>query len=313
VEAAAQRGDEVTILNRGVSGPPPEGVLSLVADRRDTRQFAAVLSDQESDAVIDTWAGAPAVVQESARLLVDRVGFYGYVSSRSVYAWPIPVGADESAPLVDGNPGSDDESDYARAKRGSEVAVLEAFPGLALLARAGLILGPHEDVGRLPWWLTRIAEGGRVLAPGPRERKLQYIDARDLAQWMLSCAEQRVVGAFNVVSEPGHTTMQELLEACVEVTGSDAELVWTSPEDIDAAGVAPWTQLPIWAPPTGELVGLHDCDVSAALHAGLRCRPVQETVADTWAWMQSGEATIRPRRYVSGLGLDRDLEQRILR
>ncbi|MGH3447998.1 MAG: hypothetical protein ACRDP4_10290 [Nocardioidaceae bacterium] len=77
-----------------------------------------------------------------------------------------------------------------------------------------------------------------------------------------------MTGAFNAVSRPGHATMQGLLASCVEVTGSDAELVWTSPETIEAAGVAAWTQLPIWVPPTGELAGLHDSDVSAAAAAG---------------------------------------------
>lgn len=312
IEAALQRGDEVTVLNRGVSGRTPDGVTALCADRHDVGQFADALGDRSWDAVIDTWAGAPRVVRDSARLLADRVAYYGYVSSRSVYAWPIPMGADESAPLVDGDPGSNDDTDYAAAKRGGELAVLEAFAGRSLLARAGLILGPYENVGRLPWWLTRIAEGGRVLAPGPRERKLQYIDARDLAAWMLHCADDRVAGAFNAVSEPGHTTMEALLTACVDVTGSDAELVWTSPEAIEAAGVAAWTQLPIWVPPAGELAGLHDGVVSAAFGTGLRCRPVEETVADTWTWMQSGAARMRPRRYVPTIGLDRELEKRIL-
>jgi nucleoside-diphosphate-sugar epimerase len=312
VEAALERGDEVTLLNRGVSGPTPDGVTALRADRRDADQLASALSGKEWDAVIDTWAGAPRVVQDSVRLLAQRVAHYGYVSSRSVYAWPIPVGADESAPLVDGDPTSDDNSDYAAAKRGGELAVVQAFPGRCLLARAGLILGPYEDVGRLPWWLGRIEDGGRVLAPGPRDRKLQYIDARDLAAWMLTCAERGDAGAFNAVSEPGHATMEELLTTCVDVTGSDAELIWTPPEVLEAAGVYGWTQLPIWVPPTGELAALHDCDVTAALLAGLRCRPVRETVADTWAWMRSGEASVRPRRYVPTIGLDRELERQIL-
>jgi nucleoside-diphosphate-sugar epimerase len=115
---------------------------------------------------------------------------------------------------------------------------------------------------------------------------LQFIDGRDLAEWMLSTAEKQVGGVFNTVSKPGHATMGQLLDACRVITGSDAELVWTPPETIARAGIAPWTELPIWVPPYGDLVGLHAGDVSAALRQGLRCRPIVDTVADTWAWLQ---------------------------
>ena len=190
VGEALRRGDEVTTVNRGVSGEPPAGARRIQADRRDSRALEAALGADEWDAVIDTWAMEPVVVRESARLLAGRAGHYGYVSSRSVYCWPLPVGRDESAPVVNGDPESTGHADYAAAKRGGELAVLERFDGRALLARAGLILGPYEDVGRLPWWLGRISRGGRVLAPGPADRGLQYVDARDLARWMLDAAER---------------------------------------------------------------------------------------------------------------------------
>jgi len=142
---------------------------------------------------------------------------------------------------------------------------------------SGSRLGPYEIVGRLPWWLNRIAAGGRVPSPGPRVRPLQYIDARDLAEWLLAASGAGTTGAFNTVSPPGHTTIGDLLAQCVEVTASSAELVWIDPDVIEAAGVSGWTDLPIWVPPTGELAGLHDCDVSAAHAAGLRCRPTNRT------------------------------------
>lgn len=313
VEAALQRGHDVTALTRGVSGSPPGDVTALSADRRDRAQMTAALGEREWDAVLDTWSGEPRTVAESARLLAGRVGHYGYVSSRSVYRWPIPIGADESAPVVDADPGSEDADDYAAAKRGAELAVTDAFPARFLLARAGLILGPHEDVGRLPWWLGRISRGGRIVAPGPRDRALQYVDARDLAAFMLHAAAQRTSGAFDVVSETGHTTIGELLECCVRVTGSDAELVWVSPERIAEAGLSGWTDLPIWVPPDGELAGLHAADVSAALAAGLTCRPVEETVADTWAWLRTDPAAgTAPGGRAGALGIDEKTERRLL-
>lgn len=168
VETALARGDFVTTLNRGKSRSPAPGVEALVADRTDLGAMESALAGREWDAVIDTWAWAPRIVHDTARLLADRAGHYGYVSSNGVYRWPWPPGFDERTPLVDGDPDSEDDADYAAAKRGGELAVLDAFPQRALLARAGMILGPYEDVGRIPWWLRRLERGGRVLAPAPR-------------------------------------------------------------------------------------------------------------------------------------------------
>jgi 2'-hydroxyisoflavone reductase len=305
------RGDSVTTVTRGVSGPPAAGARAVYADRTDAGALTVALDGESWDAVIDTWSAAPRVVLDSAQLLAGRVGHYGYVSSRSVYAWPIPVGLDESAPVVDADPGSGDGSDYARAKRGAELAVVDAFGDHALVARAGLILGPYEVAGRLPWWLERISRGGRVVAPGRHERPLQYIDARDLADWMLDAAERGLGGTYNAVSRPGHTRMGDLLNTCNDVAGGRADLVWLTPEAIEAAGVSGWTQLPIWAPPTGDLAGLHAGDVTAAFSEGLRCRPMADTVSDTWRWLQSEGYPAAP----SGrgeLGLDADAERRLL-
>lgn len=312
VESALARGDDVTTLTRGESGPPARGASARCADRTVPGAVAAALGNDEWDAVVDTWSLAPRRVLESARLLAGRAGHYTYISSRSVYVWPIRVAADEAAPVVAGDPASEEASDYAAAKRGGELAALEGFDGPVLLARAGLVLGPYERVGRLPFWLNRIHAGGRVPCPGPPDRPLQYIDARDLAQWVLDAGGRAVSGAFNTVSRPGHATMGGLLELCRTVTGSDAELVWVSPEGVAAAGVAPWTELPIWLPPTGEYAGLHDGDVSAAHSAGLTCRPVAETVADTWAWLQAEglPAPAHPER--APVGMDAAAEARLL-
>ncbi|MFJ9692051.1 NAD-dependent epimerase/dehydratase family protein [Kitasatospora sp. NPDC101183] len=310
-EEALARGWEVTALNRGTR-PAPEGVRALTGDRTAEGGLAA-LAAGEWDAVVDTWSWAPAAVRDSARLLEGRVGHYAYVSSRSVYDLPQRgAGADETAPVVDSSPDLTGEAPYAEAKRGAELALEERFGGRALLVRAGLILGPYEDIGRLPWWLNRIARGGPVLAPGPREQALQYIDVRDLAAWTLDATAARLGGAYNAVGPSGHTTMGGLLEACVRATGSGAELRWTAPERILAAGVEPWTELPIWLAP-GELYDfLHTGSVAKAQAAGLRCRPVAETVEDTWAWLRSigGEAPQRADR--PGVGLDPEREARLL-
>ncbi|HEX3925806.1 MAG TPA: NAD-dependent epimerase/dehydratase family protein [Streptosporangiaceae bacterium] len=309
VETALARGDDVTTLNRGMTGHQPPGAQARHADRTDPAALRAALGDDTWDAVVDTWSREPRVVADAAGLLAGRAGHYGYVSSLSVYSEPLAPGADESAPVVDADPASADRDDYAAAKRGGELAAIEAFGDRALLARAGLIIGPYEGVGRMPWWLGRMARGGDVLAPGPQDQPVQVIDCRDLAAWLLSAADQGVGGAFNTVCRRGHVTMGSLLEACRDVTGSGARLVWVEPEVIVAAGIEPWIQLPIWLPPTSEYAGLHDSDVSAAYAAGLACRPVEETIAATWRWLQD-EGFPPPGRIEHGL--DPGVERQVL-
>ncbi|MEU6890618.1 NAD-dependent epimerase/dehydratase family protein [Streptomyces sp. NPDC046557] len=304
-EEAVDLGWDVTVFHRGHHAPPP-GTSALHGDRTGPDGLAA-LAEGEWDLVVDTWGAAPTAVRDSARLLAGRAGRYAYVSSRSVYSYPAPVGLAEEGPLVEGSPDASATA-YAEDKRGGELAALDAFGERALLVRAGLILGPYENVGRLPWWLGRAARGGPMIAPGPRDLPLQYIDVRDLARWTLRAALAGHGGAFNLVSPSGHATMGGLLEACVSVTGGGAELRWTDPAVIEAAGVEPWTELPVWLPP-GEL---HDfmcrADVTKALAAGLECRPVEETVADTWAWLRSlgGVAPQRPDRPMKGVSPERE-------
>ncbi len=299
VEAALARGHEVVTVNRGLTGRDVPGVDARRGDRLDPASMAAALGDDRFDVVLDTWSGAPVAVRDSARLA--RTDYYAYVSSRSVYTWPPAPGLDETAPVVDAAPGAP-ATDYPADKRGGELAVQQEVDGAWACLRAGLVLGPYEQVGRLPFWLERIAAGGRVPAPGPHDRPLQYVDGRDLAGWVL---DHRPTGVLNTVSRPGHTTMGELLEACVRVTRSGAELVWLDPSVVEAAEVAPWTELPIWMPPSGDHAAMHDCDVSAAHDAGLSCRPVAETVADTWAWLQREGVPEQPAdRPRTGLGAE---------
>jgi nucleoside-diphosphate-sugar epimerase len=312
LEEAVARGWPVTVFNRGTHRPP-DGVTALRGDRLAEGGLAA-LGEGEWDVVVDTWSWAPSAVRDAAHALVGRVDRYVYVSSRSVYAQPPPPGSAgaEEAPLVEASP-DDGEGDYARTKAGGELAALAEFGERALLVRAGLILGPYENIGRLPWWLNRIARGGPVLAPGPADAGLQYIDVRDLAAWSLDTAERQVGGAYDLIGPPGLTTMRELLETCARVTGSGAELRWTDPEPILAAGVQPWTDLPIWVPPGEDYEFLHRADVSRALASGLRCRPVADTVADTWTWLrglggQAPQRADRPR-----VGLDPEVEAALLK
>lgn len=301
---------EVTTLNRGTTAAP-EGVTALQGDRNEVDGLAA-LGVGEWDVVVDTWSWAPVAVRRSATLLRDRTEHYVYVSSRSVYADPVAAGADESAPLVIADPDDEHFDDYARAKAGAELAVIEEFGVRAILARPGLVIGPRENIGRLPWWLNRIAAGGPVLAPGTPDAGIQYVDARDLAVFSLTVAKRGQGGPFNVVSPVGQATMGDLLDACVQVTGSAAELRWTDAETILAAGVQPWMDLPIWLPAGEDHQTMHQGNVSKAVAAGLRIRPLQETVADTWHWLQSIGGAAPQRADRPKVGLDPAVEAKLL-
>lgn len=283
VAEALARGWPTTVVNRGVTGPVPPGAEHLRGDRTVPDGLTA-LAGREWDVVVDTWVGAASAVADSARLLAGSIGHCVYVSSRSAYLPPWRLGMTEDDPVRP--PSFDVDADEGTRKATGELAARQAFgDDRVLVARTGLVLGPHEDVGRLPWWLYRTALGGGVVAPGPPGLGLQYVDVRDLAAWLLAASDRRLAGTFNALSRPGHTTMGELLAVCGEVTGSGARVHWVSPDAVLAAGVAPWSGLPIWVPEGHPVRPLHETNADRAAAEGLRCRPVGDTVSDTWRWL----------------------------
>jgi len=305
VDEALARGSEVTVLNRGTRAPRTD-VTTLRGDRTAPGGLDALDAPGlgEWDLVVDTWSWGPRAVTDAAAHLSARAGHYVYVSSRSVYADPPPL-ADESAAVVDGSVDDADHDDYARAKRGGELGALAGFGDRALLLRPGLILGPRENIGRLPWWLGRIARGGEVVAPGPADAGIQYVDARDLAAFAL---DSGATGAVDLVTRPDAVTMRDLLETAVEVVGSDATLRWFTPERLLAADVGQWVELPVWIAPGPDYEGMHRAGVARAFDLGFAPRPLRDTIADTWDWLRSigGTAPQRPDRPVVGLPAEKE-------
>jgi 2'-hydroxyisoflavone reductase len=311
VSEGLRRGWAVTTFNRGQTGTADPAARSLVGDRLDPATLEQ-LADRHWDVVVDTWSGAPRAVRDSARALRHCVGHYAYVSSESVYEPPPPRGALESSPTVQASPDGVDGA-YPELKRGAELALERDMPERSLFVRAGLILGPRENVGRLTWWLARMARGGQVLCPGPSDLPLQCVDARDLARFVIIAADAGATGPFNVACRRGEVTMGTLLEACHAVAGADdATLTWVNREAIEAASIEPWEELPIWIPADHEYTGMHDANVERAHEAGLACRPIKTTVADTWTWMSTLADPVPVRADLPTPGLDADRESAAL-
>jgi 2'-hydroxyisoflavone reductase len=321
VDEAIGRGYDVTTFSRGLSGQPRPGAEALRGDRtsfEDLLQLAA----RDWDGVIDTSTIAPVHVAASAQLLAGRVAHYTYVSTISVYRDFPHQPVTEESPVLDcpaDAPGTMETLGYGELKAGCERAVQEAMPGRSLIARPGLIIGPHENVGRLPWWLTRIARGGPVLAPGSPGDELRTTDARDLAAWLIGSTRRGIPGVVNVPG-PAGTTFGDLLAACAGATaaqrGDALELRWVPSPVLLEAGVEPWTELPMWAPDIPELAAVWQVTGDRALRTGIRYRPLTDTVSDTWHWlMQEAAGSGRPVGDLARrpeIGLDPDREQEIL-
>jgi nucleoside-diphosphate-sugar epimerase len=281
-DEALRRGHELTLFTRGRHGADlyPEAT-HLTGDRAGD---LSALAGGEWDVVVDTSGRRAADVAASAELLADRAGHYVFVSSINAHPdWPEhPV--DETSPTW-----QTDDDDYGAQKAAAERAAEAAMPGRTAAIRAGLIVGPHDNVFRLPWWVQRIGQGGDVLAPGDPDRPLQLIDARDLAAWMLDLGEQGTGGAFCATGPQGMTTMRGLLEAAVEATGNGARLVWAPDDLLKESGLEPWVQIPLWIA-EDDAPGTWRVGTARAEAAGLRARPAEDTVADVWAWLRDGGA-----------------------
>ncbi len=308
VEAALDRGHEVTLFNRGRTDPSLFPGVEAIRGDREAGDLAA-LSGRRWDAVVDTSGRVPRWVGDAARLLVGAVEHYTFVSSISVYADTSRPGTDESAPvhtLADETVEAISSPEvYGALQVLCERAAETALPGRVLSVRAGLVVGPYDPTGRFTYWVHRIARGGEVLAPEPRAQPVQFIHGRDLADWMLDMAERRAAGVFNATGPARPLTMEGLLESIQAAAGSDATLRWTDERFLLEHGVEEWSDLPLWLAPgtNAESASFMAVDIRKALGAGLRFRPLAETIRETLH-----EAETTPEA-----GLDPGRERELLR
>ncbi|MEJ6004958.1 NAD-dependent epimerase/dehydratase family protein [Paucibacter sp. AS339] len=315
-EAALAAGHELTLFNRGLHGASLfPGVEQLKGDRT---QDLALLRGRRWDAVFDASCYLPSAARRSAELLRDSTEHYGLITTISVFP-EINAATDEDSPKAQLTAQQLEEAEQLSLSGGSrsgggygaaygglkalcEQEVQAAFGERALIVRPGFIVGPYDYSPRLPYWLRRMAEGGRVLAPGRPERSVRLIDARDIGDFCLAMAQSRRGGVFNT-SGPDGQTMGELLLACQQASASQSQLVWRSDADLLAAGVQPFQDLPYWLPEADN--AMMDIRSRKAEAAGLPYRPLLQTLTDTAQWLAAQPAT-------APQGLTRERERELL-
>ncbi|MFC4585349.1 NAD-dependent epimerase/dehydratase family protein [Sphaerisporangium corydalis] len=307
-EEALRRGHRVTTFNRGASGADVPGVTAVRGDRTSAEDLEVLAAQGDWDVAIDTSGMTPTLVQDSTRILHGSATRYVFVSTVNVYeGWPTLPLTDDS-PVREYTPvgpaGESDAEEYGRLKAGCEQAVSNCYGDRAALLRPGVILGPNEYVGRVPWWLNRVLAGGRVLAPGRPDWPIQPVDARDVAAFALDVADQGLAGSYNVTAPIGHSTFGQFLHTCIKVTHSSAELIWVEDAFLREHGVPEWVGLPLWR----DYEGTWNVHATRAKAAGLRCRPLEETIADTWQWLRGGAAVSSERAAELGISREREVE-----
>ncbi|GAA1042233.1 NAD-dependent epimerase/dehydratase family protein [Streptomyces murinus] len=317
-ESALLRGWDVTTFNRGRSGRDVPGIVPVHGDRTVRDDLQKLAQQGPWDAVIDTSSSelAPRDVLLATTTLQNRVRRWVHISTVSVYdGWPrepltedspllqCPADADESFGHT-GECGS--PTKYGFQKAGGERAVAEVFGDEGVFLRPGVILGPGEYVGRLPWWLERAKRGGRIVAPAPGEQRIQPVDVRDVAVFALHLAAGSGRGGFNV-THPEGISFRDFLAECLQVTGGEGVPVWVDPTVLARHDVKQWTELPLWR----THAGVWAVSAERAVEAGLRCRPIADTIRDTWQWWaQDGRPVDHPRWAEHGIAAEK--EARIL-
>jgi 2'-hydroxyisoflavone reductase len=287
-QEAMRLGWKVTHFNRGKRSPGGvENVETLIGDRNG--QLDA-LRGRKWDVVIDDTGQIPKYVKMSAELLAPNVGYCLYISSISAYA-SFAKPNDENSPtgkLSDPNIDKTTDETYGPMKALCEQYSAEAFKGRASIVRPGYIVGPLDNSDRFTYWPVRASKGGEMMAPGTPKDPIQIIDVRDLAAWMMKLAQERTTGYFNAISPPRMFAMGDIITASLHASPNAGTKVTWVPEDFMAKQWKPEElDLPPWSPMGGDTAGASLTSTARAQKAGLKIRPMQETVNDTLKWFQS--------------------------
>src|SRR5438093_153235 len=306
VEGALAHHDEVTLFNRGQ--PPLAFSAALEHIRGDRDGGLAGLKGRTWDAVVDTSGYVPRLVGDAARLRADAVGQYTFISSISVYKdFRVAPIHEEAAvgtlddPTIEAVTGETSGPLQALCEHAAE----QAMPGRVRCVRPGLIVGPYDRTDRFTSWPVRVARGGEVLAPPPPAAPVQFVDVRDLAQWVRQMAAQQHTGVYHATGPAERWTFGPFLEACTRTVGSEATFTWASAPCLAEQQVMPWSHLPLWVPEAKW--GMLQADITKAQAQGLTFRPLSETISDTLRWTHS-----RPGDYAWQAGLSSVREAEVL-
>jgi 2'-hydroxyisoflavone reductase len=312
VRYALSRGHTVTVFNRGRRTQDfPDAVEELVGDRNASDLKS--LEGRSWDVCIDNPTTLPFWVRDAARMLKGKVGHYLFISTLSAYASNERPGEDEAAPTA-AYTGADAFAErgpvspglYGPLKAASEAEARAQFgAGATTIVRPGLIVGPGDETDRFTYWPVRLARAGEVLAPGDGSDPIQYVDARDLAEWTIRLVEQRTAGTFNAIGPAGALTMRETLAGVAKGVGAAPKYTWVPTSWLDEKNVNGWSDLPLWLPGQGRTAGFHRRTNAAAVKAGLTFRPLPVTAKDTLAWW-NGLPAERRAKPKTGLTAERE-------
>ncbi len=307
VESALNRNHEVTLFNRGQSNSDLYPDIEQIHGDRDGELDK--LNGHTWDAVIDTCGYYPRIVSASAKFLSDKVKHYIFISSISVYADLSKPGVNENSPvgtMDDATIEEITEDSYGPLKALCEQVVEKQFPDTNLVIRPGLIVGPHDLSDRFSYWIHRINKGGKVLAPEPKDYNVQYIDVRDLSDWIIRMIENKLIGTFNGIGPNHKLTMLDFLNKCREILNSETEFVWVNQQFLEENKVENWTDLPIWIIEK-KYAGMMLTSCAKAFTNGLIFRPLEDTIKDTFNYCQT-----RPKDYQWKAGLSAEREAELL-
>jgi 2'-hydroxyisoflavone reductase len=293
VRYALSRGHKVTTFNRGKTHPGelPKEVEQLIGNRNGQLE---ALKGREWDVAIDNPTTLPAWVRDAAQILKGNVDRYVFISTISVYG-EAKTGPDENAP-TEKYEGADPYKETLEAMKASgyktygplkvlsEKETEKWFPGKTLIIRPGLIVGPRDETDRFTYWPVRIHRGGEVLAPGSPDDPVQFIDARDLAEWTIRMAENRETGIYNATGPAKPLGIGGMLDQITTALKVNATFTWVTEDFLARQKVKPWSDMPVW---TGKESGLARAKIDRALSKGLIFRPLGETAGDTLAWFKS--------------------------
>ena len=310
VAAAKKSGWTLTLFNRGKTNP---GLFpDLEQLHGDRNESVKALEGRTWDAVVDTSGYFPRQIRMAMDALRGHVGQYVFISSISVYADTSTPGMDETAKVAtipDETTEKITEESFGALKALCEKAAEAAMPGHVTNIRPGLIVGPHDTSDRFTYWPVRLQRGGDVLAPGDGTDIVQYIDARDLAEWTIRMAEARTVGVFNAAGPDFGLTMMEMLLGVRAATTAGPRLHWVPVSFLEQQKVQPWADMPAWVPGTGDMAGFSRRSNARAVAAGLTFRPLAQTALDTRAWFESLPAD---RRAALRAGIKPEREREVL-